>query len=321
MAEDRKVFLIINSYFIGDILLVNPMVQNIKRLYPDSIVVMVTSPKLVDIAKYQKGVDDVVIWDRKGKDKGFFGMIKFLMRLPYKKIYAAIPIYGGDRPKLLSLMTGAENILAPDGKSIIARIKKSKYPVSSCWDHSTQQKQIDMLTGIVKKEDLIDVAMEYNIPAIELKEEIKKELDTSYTVLCSTSTRKSKEMPLEVVEELVQKIGSKVVLVGSGKTAQEHGNALEKYSNAVNLANKTTILEAAKIIKEADKMISVDTGLMHFACALKTPVVCVFYEDFTKGYKPDSKLYNAIVVDENQNADNILSAYNNLAKIYTTVHQ
>lgn len=316
MAEDRKVFLIINSYFIGDILLVNPLVQNIKRLYPDSIVVMVTSPKLVDIAKYQRGVDDVLIWDRKGKDKGIFGMIKFLMRLPYKKIFAAIPIYGGDRPKLLSLMSGAQNILAPDGKSFISHIKKSKYPVSTCWDHSTQQKQIDMLTGIAKKEDLIDVAMEYDIPDFELKDEIKEKLDGSYSVLCPTSTRKSKEMPFEVVEDLAQKLDCKVALLGSGKSAQEYAQVLKKYPNIVDLTNQTTLLEAAKIINEADKMISVDTGLMHFACALKTPVVCVFYEDFTKGYKPDSKLYNAIVVDENQSADNILNAFNKLPKVF-----
>ena len=100
--KNKKVFVIINYYRIGDILLTNSLVQNIKRIYEDAFVVMLTSSALVDIAKYQKGVDDVVIWDRHGIHKGAFNTIKFAFKFPYKKVYAAFPIYGMDRPLLLS---------------------------------------------------------------------------------------------------------------------------------------------------------------------------------------------------------------------------
>ena len=35
IETEKKNFLIINSYFLGDILLTNSLVQNIKRIFPN----------------------------------------------------------------------------------------------------------------------------------------------------------------------------------------------------------------------------------------------------------------------------------------------
>ena len=59
-------------------------------------------------------------------------------------------------------------------------------------------------------------------------------------------------------------------------------------------------------------MISADSGFMHMACALKTPVVVSFYETNTAEFKPDEKIYRAKVLSENQTADNMISALKSL---------
>ena len=82
--EKEKIFVIINSYLVGDMLLVNSLVQNIKRLYQNSKVIMLTNKTFYDLSKYQKDVDDVIIWDRHGEHKGILGMFKFIKNFPYK---------------------------------------------------------------------------------------------------------------------------------------------------------------------------------------------------------------------------------------------
>ena len=62
---EKKVFLIFNTAFIGDMLVTNTLVQNIKTYYPDSKVVFICNTPFVDVAKYHDGVDEVVAFDKK----------------------------------------------------------------------------------------------------------------------------------------------------------------------------------------------------------------------------------------------------------------
>ena len=168
---------------------------------------------------------------------------------------------------------------------------------------------MSLLTGITK-EELINVPMVYNLPEIENRFDITE----PYIVLNPTSTRVTKAIPIDVTKEIISKLENKLVLIGKGDTVQEYSEALSKenYPNLIDLSNKTTLLEAAKIIKNAKGMISADSGFMHMACALNTPVVVPFYETITAQFKPDEKIYKAKVLSENQTADNMVSALKSL---------
>ena len=61
----EKVFLVFNTACFGDVLLCNPLCQNIKNIWPNSKVIFICDKNFKDVAKYQKGVDDVVIYDKK----------------------------------------------------------------------------------------------------------------------------------------------------------------------------------------------------------------------------------------------------------------
>ena len=50
----EKVFLIFNTACIGDMLVTNTLVQNIKAFYPNSKVIFVCNSPFVDVAKYLK---------------------------------------------------------------------------------------------------------------------------------------------------------------------------------------------------------------------------------------------------------------------------
>ena len=47
-------------------------------------------------------------------------------------------------------------------------------------------------------------------------------------------------------------------------------------ANSINLAGQTTLLELACIFKKAQLVVTTDSGPMHLACAVGTPVVALF---------------------------------------------
>ncbi len=310
--QNEKVFVIVNSYLVGDILLVNSLVQNIKRIYKNSKVIMLSSPTFIDLCKYQKGVDEVIIWDRHGEHKGFFGMLKFAFKFPYKKVFASFPIYGTDRPILLSWLLGSKYVLFRDKKNIFKYLLKRKYKFDEFKgsDGTMQYRHLNLLKGITK-EELIDCKMQYFIDTT-VTSPIEEEKD--YVVLCPISSRKSKDMPEKTVIDIIKSINKKVVILGSGQPSRDLSEKLKKENleNLIDLTDKTTLQQAAKVIKGSNGVISVDTGLMHMACALNMPVVPVFYEVKETPFMPDENMYKAKIIFENQTPDTIINTLNAL---------
>ncbi len=71
--------------------------------------------------------------------------------------------------------------------------------------------------------------------------------------------------------------GHQVWLVGSPKDAGVCSEVeAQSPAGMVNLAGRTTLLEAVDLLSMADRVVSNDSGLMHVAAALGRPVIGVF---------------------------------------------
>ena len=116
-SKNQKIFLIINLSCFGDVLLTNTLCQNIKLNYPESKVVLLVDKPFYEAAKYQYCVDDAIYFDKRGKDKGFSGMINFSKSCKYKnKIYAAFIMYDNDRGIILSYLLRAQKRISGPNK-------------------------------------------------------------------------------------------------------------------------------------------------------------------------------------------------------------
>lgn len=74
-----------------------------------------------------------------------------------------------------------------------------------------------------------------------------------------------------------QLVGQRIVLLGNERDAQESGMIGARLPHRVhNLMGKTTLTEAAAIVAGANVVIANDSGLMHLAGFLGTPVVGIF---------------------------------------------
>lgn len=290
----EKLFLVFNTACFGDVLLCNPLCQNIKKAFPYSKIIFIVDKKFKDVALYQDCVDEVVVFDKKDKHKGLLGLLRFLKEFKNKKIFASIITYTNER------------------NYCIAKLLKSRFVFMGTRDKSnisTQLKHINLISSLTNR-NLENLPMKYNLPCnIE-----NKVSEDKYVVLCPTSKRKGKDMPIELAKALITKINEKtslkVVYVGMGDAAKIYAIELEKAGlSFINLVNKTTILELGAVLKKAVANISVDTGTLHFGCSLAVPTIALFFEDdHVDIWSPSSEIYNAKTISKNHSAENIFNA-------------
>ncbi len=299
----EKVFLVFNTACFGDNLVCNSLCQNIKKLYNNSKIVFVVDKPFYEVAKYQKDVDDVIIYDKKGEHKGFAGLLKFVKNFPYKKAYAAFITYPNTRNLWIARLTEVQHIY--ENKKINKNI--------------SMQKQILSLLSKHTKEPITDLPIEYLANA-EIPDGLFDILnnDDNYIGLCCLTKNPPKNIPLETAIELINKLNQnakyKVLFLGIGEENQKYA---EKLKNAgcdfINLVNKTSIQELAQVLKLCKALVSADTGTMHLGYAVKTPTVAVFYEKITlKNWTPNPNLYKTVTISSNQTAENIIAGINYL---------
>jgi heptosyltransferase-2 len=111
----------------------------------------------------------------------------------------------------------------------------------------------------------------------------------------------TKRWPAEYFNNLISHVqnayGYTCVILG-GPHDEPLGAYLAQNSNTISLAGKTTLLESAVIIAKSALMVSNDSGLMHMATAVRTPVVVIFGSSVKElGFYPYKGEYKVLEVE------------------------
>lgn len=101
-----------------------------------------------------------------------------------------------------------------------------------------------------------------------------------YAILSIGGTHSTKKMPLEKWVELLDLLSLPAMVIG-GKEDQENGQWIEKQGLAKgktvwNACGNFTIGGSAYLIKDANLVLTHDTGMMHVAAAFQKPIVAIW---------------------------------------------
>ena len=294
--NDINTFLVFNTSCFGDVLLCNSLCQNIKKVFPNSKTVFICDKPFYEVAKYQKDVDDVVIYDKRGIHKGLLGFLKFMKTFKYKNAFASFVTYRNVRNMAVSKVSGAKYII---------QARKLQEGLTTQEKHNHWLK---ILTRRRVENFPIRYVVEDGLPESLVKyfENGKK-----YIGLCTVSKLERKDMPIGTAIELINKINSetnyKVVFLGAGEKALKYAEEIQqKGCEFINLVNKTSIYDLGRVLKRCEHLVSVDTGILHMGCAVDIPLTAVFYkEDYITEWAPREDLYNVRLISNNQTAENI----------------
>ena len=268
--------LIIHTAFIGDIVLSTPLIQKLKDLYPKSEIDYLTLPTNQSVLYNNPNLNEIILYDKKGKDKGIKGFLKVLKILKQKKYdYAVIP-HRFIKSILLAKLAKIPDIVGFDvatGSSLLD--KKVHYDM--------KKHEVERLLNLVEYEgEKIPVRI---YPAKENFVKIEKMLKNSgYTgkkeqkliLVAPGSQRPEKMWPLEKYREVIQKLKKNenyfIGITGS-KSEKELPLNFEKDKNVIDFRGEISLVEFGALISKADVVVGNDSSPIHIASGFEKPFV------------------------------------------------
>ncbi len=271
-------FLIIQTAFIGDVILALPLLQVLRRNFPNSKIDFMLIPKTSELLKNHPDVDEVIIFDKKGKDRGLSGLIKISKFISLKSYDVAIIPHRSFRSAMIPFLAGVKT-----------RIGFDKSTFNFLYTHVVGYKKIHEIERNLSLLEPLGI----KVSSKELPNLFPSDYDRSYIdkILADVNSnligiapgsvwatkRWLKERFVELVMLLVND-GFAVVLIGGAEDFElcEEIKRDSGFKNVYNFCGKLSLLQSAELIRRCVVLISNDSAPMHIAVAMRTPVVAIF---------------------------------------------
>ena len=271
---------------IGDVLLLSPLIKNLKLTYPDATIDVALNSGTEEMLTLNPDIHEVIIYDRtKIKSLGIFKRIweelKFALAIRAIKYDIVVNTTKGDRGAQLALVSGAKiKIGYKNFKNILLREVF----------HRNLPKQVLRHT----LETNLDVLRALNLPIKEKKVEVfwsdedEKKVNRllkhkEFIHIHPVSRWMFKcinDKTMATIIDFCKIDMNKEVILSAAPVRQELDrlDAILKLckSKPINLAGKLTLKQTSALNNKAKFFIGVDTAIMHISAANNTPVLAFF---------------------------------------------
>ena len=266
--------------WVGDAVMNLPAMEFLKSRDSEGHLCVLAVPWVADVFRNHPAVDEIVIYDRKGSDggmKGIFRKGRSLRRMRFDRAYILPNSFSS---ALLPFLAGIpQRIGFPGGGRDLLLTKAVKRTAEMEGIH--QSVVYRMLAG---EDDPGPLAPRVHVTADEaraFREKVNEAAlpDAMLTMgVCPGATfGPAKRWFPERFAEVLNRLEACTLLFGSPAEREIAEKVADHLSGpALNLAGKTSLRELAAGLKECDVVLTNDTGTMHLAAAVGTPVVAIF---------------------------------------------
>lgn len=312
---------------IGDVAMSLPALAALRRRYPDAQIDALVRPACAPLLQNLSIVNRVLTYDsprfpskKNTRGAGFWRTLMFASRLRRNNYDLAIDARGDDIARLILWMARVPLRLgfdrafyeSPDSanlKFLLTHIEE--FPIEP--RHAVRNNlSLLRVLDVPQKEDEItpekhplrELLTQENAARVEAKLQ-KLNAPETFVVLHISANDASRNWQAEswsqVAGELVE--SRNVVLLLSGApgdfTANEQlKSQLHNAENVINAAGVFTLEELPTFFKRAQLFLTVDTGPMHLAAAVGTPIVALFLSHLAPRHAPWGQEENVVCGDE-----------------------
>jgi len=287
-------FLIIQTAFIGDVILATGIVEKIKNFYPNSKVDFLLRKGNETLLENNPHLNEVIIWDKKnGK---FLNLLKITSSVRKKKYDYIINLHRFGSSGFITFLSGAKN-----------KIGFKKNPFSFCYTRSIEHEINNGKHEVERNNRLIEDITDKNFalpklyPSTADFDFVKKYQRQKYYCIAPSSVWFTKQLPKEKWIELIKSLdpSCKIYLLGS---ASDHALCEEiRSTNAqcINLAGQLSFMQSAALVKSAEMNFVNDSAPLHIASAMNAPVRAFFCSTIPEfGFGPLSDNKKVIQIEE-----------------------
>jgi ADP-heptose:LPS heptosyltransferase len=268
--------LLIKMRGIGDVILSTAVARNLRPAFPDARIDFLTEPPSADVVMGSPFLNDVILFDRR-KTNGW----NLIREVRTRRYTMVIDLFGNPRTALVTRLSGAK-------VRIGYRFRLRTYAYTTVVQprggevHNVQF-NLDALTAI-------GVAIHDSNPYFPVRptdesfaEHFFRESGLAgrrVVAISASGGWYTKRWGLDRFSELADRVadrhGAAILVVWGPGEEKEAGAILESMKSKGFLAPKTTLGQLAALFKRCSLMVSTDSGPLHLAATVGTPVLGIY---------------------------------------------
>jgi heptosyltransferase-2 len=268
-----KKVLIVQTAFIGDVILATPIVEKLKRFYPDCTIDFLLRKGNEGLLRGHPKLNNVLVWD---KSKNKYNALAKLSRVVRRNKYDL----------LINLQRYASSGLLTTSSGADVRVGFSKNPFSFAFTHKfphvVDQGVHEVHRNLSLIEGITDTTFQRPVlyPTPADYERVARYKEAPYITISPASVWYTKQYPWEKWVELMDRINPHwhIYLLG-GPTDLELCNELRAktvHHEVQVLAGELNFLQSAALMEGARMNYVNDSAPLHMASAVNAPVTAVF---------------------------------------------
>jgi heptosyltransferase-2 len=274
VATSIQSVLIIQTAFIGDVILATALVEKIHKAYPTASIDFLLRKGNETLLIGNPHLNEVIIWDKKnGKIKNLLKLTTFVRNKNYDCVVNAHRFASSG---LITAFSGA-------------RIKSGfdKNPCSFLFTHRVKHDLESNLHETQRNQKLIEFITDKNrelprlYPSTKDFERVLVFKTGQYICVAPTSVWFTKQLPASQWIDFLNSVGDSVeaIFLLGAPTDQTHCENIRTQTQnkkVVNLAGELSFLESAALMQGALMNFVNDSAPMHIASAMNAPVTSIF---------------------------------------------
>ncbi len=281
---EPKRILITRTDRLGDVVLSTPVIRFLREKYPEAYIAFMVRPENRDAVANNPDLDEVITYDKYGFQKSFWSTVKFAFGLRKKKFDTAIALHPTNRVHMMLFMAGIRTRIGYDrnmGRLLTKRVPHLK--------QKGDKHEVDYNFELLERAGF-DTSKAGRLPYMVTTDNDRRLVDSvlkdsgvgeSIIAVHAGASCPSKRWPSErfaaVADILSEKYRSDIVLVGGDETAEFSEQVLFKMKRkAADLTGMLLVGELAELLSRCRLFISNDSGPVHVAVAVGTPVIAIF---------------------------------------------
>ncbi len=280
-SKINKILAFRNDRF-GEFLLNIPAFRALKRFSPEAKMVLVVNPYVKELAERIDVVDKVIVWEN--RRHSLKEIISFITQVRREGIKLCV-IFNPDKEfNIISFLSG-----------IPVRVgynRKWGFLLTHSIDdlkHLAQKHEVEYNLDLAVKagagSDDKNLNLGISSDAVkDILQSLRIESTDRFIAIHPWTSDAVKQWPqdrfIELAKKLTGKYGVKVVIVG-GNEERARGVDYDSLSpdNIINVAGKTSLVQLAGLLQQSLILISGDSGPVHLAVCVGTPVIALFRND------------------------------------------
>jgi heptosyltransferase-2 len=265
-----KKFLLIQTSFIGDVILATALLESLHAKFPDAKISFMLRKGNEMLLENHPFLENLYVWDKKNKYKSLFDILK---KVRAEKFDAVFNLQRFATTGLFTALCGAKETrgFVKNPFSFLFD-KKFSHEYKKTWHEINRNFCLaeDLCGNTFEKPRLYPQKIDF--------ETIAEYQTEKYICLAPSSVWFTKQFPVKKWLEVLHYLNfkGKIFLLGAKSDVNLCENLSRELQNAEILAGKLTFLQSAALMQKAEMNFANDSSPLHLAAAVNAKITAVF---------------------------------------------